>query len=574
MSRINSFPGLRFFRTFSITAVIACFAIAAFAQSALDGFDPNANGAVRSIVVQADGKILLGGVFTTLSPNGGTPVVRNHIARLNPDGTLDAAFDPNVNGSIVAIAVQSNGQILIGGLFTTVSPNGSAAVTRNNIARLNSDGTLDANFDPNANGNIFSLAVQTDGKVLAGGLFTTIGGQTRIFFARLDGTTGEADSFDPNSNAPVSAITLQPSGKILVGGSFTNIGGQVRNRIARLDPASGLADSFDPDAGQAVLSIAVQADGKVLAGGQFLTMGGQQRYRIARLEPVNGAVDAFNPIADNIVNSVVVQADGNVLLGGFFTTIGPSDRPAAPSGPIGQPRNYIARIDAITGLPDSFKPTANQAVFSLAVQPDGKILAGGLFTTLAPNMGTPVPRNRIARIETYASQSGNISGIITYGNADVSPRFVSNVFLSGAGSVPVSAFSSFPDGTYGLSGFGSGSYTVTPTKKGDVNGITSFDAARVAQHTAGVNALTGNQLIVADVSGNGTISSFDAGQIARYTSGLQGFGSTGSWRFTPASRNYASVAGNITDEDFTALLMGEVSGNWTNTGAKPIANKR
>ena len=58
-------------------------------------------------------------------------------------------------------------------------------------------------------------------------------------------------------------------GKILVGGAFTSIGGQTRNRIARLDATTGLADPFDPNANDFVLSIAVQADGKILAGGSF-----------------------------------------------------------------------------------------------------------------------------------------------------------------------------------------------------------------------------------------------------------------------------------------------------------------
>ena len=84
--------------------------------SALDGFDPNANGPVHVVVVQPDGKILIGGDFTTLSPNGGAPVTRNHIARLNPDGTLDTAFDPNANDSVYAIAVQADGKILVGGI--------------------------------------------------------------------------------------------------------------------------------------------------------------------------------------------------------------------------------------------------------------------------------------------------------------------------------------------------------------------------------------------------------------------------------------------------------------------------
>src|ERR1700674_3035418 len=79
-------------------------------QSALDGFDPNANSTVNVVVVQPDGKILLGGIFTTLSPNGGPPVTRNHIARLNPDGSLDAAFNPNADNFVLTIAVQADGK--------------------------------------------------------------------------------------------------------------------------------------------------------------------------------------------------------------------------------------------------------------------------------------------------------------------------------------------------------------------------------------------------------------------------------------------------------------------------------
>ena len=81
-------------------------------QSALDGFDPNANSTIRVVVVQPDGKILLGGEFTTLSSNGGATVTRNRIARLNPDGTLDATFDPNANNMVLSIAIQADGKIL------------------------------------------------------------------------------------------------------------------------------------------------------------------------------------------------------------------------------------------------------------------------------------------------------------------------------------------------------------------------------------------------------------------------------------------------------------------------------
>jgi uncharacterized delta-60 repeat protein len=357
------------------------------AQSALDGFDPGANDIVRVIVVQADGKILLGGEFTTLAPKGGATVTRNHIARLNSDGTLDTAFNPNANGIILSIAVQPDGKILAGGYFTNIG-----GQTRNRIARLDATTGLADSFNPDSNNAVGAIAVQADGKILVGGSFNganSIGGQARNYMARLDPATGLSDSFDPHAALVVDEIVVQADGKILVAGGFASIGGQVRNRMARLDPATGLADSFDPNANSYVLGIAVQADGKILAGGEFTSIGGQARHNIARLDATTGLADSFDPSAngaDSAVFAVEVQTDGKILACGSFASIG------------GQARNYIARLDATTGLADSFNPNANGVVFSIAVQADGKILAGGGFNG-ANSIGGQT-RNRIARLET------------------------------------------------------------------------------------------------------------------------------------------------------------------------------
>ena len=98
-----------------------------FSVSALDGFNPNANDTVSSVALQADGKIVIGGYFTSI---GG--VARNYIARLNADGTVDADFNPGTDYYVNSIALQANGKILIGGGFSSVG-----GVTRNKIARLN-----------------------------------------------------------------------------------------------------------------------------------------------------------------------------------------------------------------------------------------------------------------------------------------------------------------------------------------------------------------------------------------------------------------------------------------------------
>jgi hypothetical protein len=134
-----------------------------------------------------------------------------------------------------------------------------------------------------------------------------------------------------------------------------------------------------------------------------------------------------------------------------------------------------------------------------------------------------------------------------------------------------------------LNVFGPGPYTVTPSKPFAFDGsINSFDAARVVAHVAGFGLLTGNALVVADVSGNGVVNSFDAAQIARYVANTPSFGSVGTWKFytvpnvpfppgtTPTSRTYPTIDSNLTAQNYTGLLIGDVSGNWQNPGARPV----
>ena len=154
--------------------------------------------------------------------------------------------------------------------------------------------------------------------------------------------------------------------------------------------------------------------------------------------------------------------------------------------------------------------------------------------------------------------------------------------VDAVGPPDVSATTDFPSGSYALELFGPGPYVVTPSKTGGTNNaINSFDAGKISAHVAGTSNLTGNQLVVADVSGNGLVQSFDAAFIARYVTAIPGTGLTGTWRFytvpnvpfppgtTPSSRTYAEINSNIAGENYTGLLMGEVSGNWQNTGARP-----
>jgi uncharacterized delta-60 repeat protein len=407
----------------SIAVLLTAAAAATRGQSA-DGFNPNVNGIVEAVAVQPDGKILIGGIFSSV---GGQ--ARSYLARLNPDGTLDAAFNPNATASILSIAVQADGKILVGGGFN--GANSIGGQTRNYIARLDPTTGLADSFNPNSNNIVGSIAVQGDGKILASGSFTGIGGQPRNGIARLNPTTGLADSFNPNANNIVASVALQADGKILAGGYFTRIGGQPRNRIARLDPTTGLADSFNPNANDGfppadgISLLVVQADGKILAGGAFSTIGGQTRDYIARLDPKTGLADSFNPNPNDSVESIALQADGKILAGGLFTSIG------------GQPRSGIARLDPNTGLADSFNPNASGSIHevsSMAVQIDGKILAGGSFTSIGGQ-----PRNNIARLEAGLTPTivgaANISTRLAVGTND--NVLIGGIIIQGTGQKEV-----------------------------------------------------------------------------------------------------------------------------------------
>src|SRR5207302_8400656 len=148
-----------------------------------------------------------------------------------------------------------------------------------------------------------------------------------------------------------------------------------RNHIARLDATLGSADSFNPNSNNEVDVIVVQPDGKILAGGFFNganSIGGATRNRIARLDRATGLADSFDPNASAQVDAIAVQADGKILAGGVFSG-------ADSSG--GQTRNRIARLETDSRLDETLNlSTDGNEVLATAVQTDGKILIGGIFS--------------------------------------------------------------------------------------------------------------------------------------------------------------------------------------------------
>ncbi|MCB1202984.1 MAG: delta-60 repeat domain-containing protein [Verrucomicrobiae bacterium] len=241
-----------------------------------------ADNIVYAIAVQPDGKILLGGLFGSV---GGS--VRNRIARLEADGGIDESFDPGTgpDDAIYSLCLQPDGRVLIGGAFESY-----AATSRARVARLEPNGTLDSTFNPGSgfDDRVVSLAMQADGKVLAAGFFTQLDGLSRNRIARM-GVDGAIDgSFTPGSGADgrIYTIVMQADGRILVGGVFQSFNGTARNRIARLNGNGSLDSSFDPGSGanDEVDAVALQEDGRILVGGAFSSFDGLSQNGLVRLD--------------------------------------------------------------------------------------------------------------------------------------------------------------------------------------------------------------------------------------------------------------------------------------------------
>ena len=210
-----------------------------------------ASSDINSIVIQSDGKILIGGGFNIW--NG---TLAQFIVRLNSNGTRDTTFTTNIgtgpNSSVYSIAIQSDGKILLGGQFSSWS-----GTTVGRIVRLESTGTRDTTFSTNngtgANSNVQSIAIQSDGKIVVGGLFTTFNGTNTRGLARLnsDGSLDTAfdtvidfGANDSTTVAKVNTITVQSDGKIVVGGLFTNFNYAPADKLARLNSDGSLDTAF------------------------------------------------------------------------------------------------------------------------------------------------------------------------------------------------------------------------------------------------------------------------------------------------------------------------------------------
>lgn len=346
------------------------------------------NPLVREVKVLPDNKIIIVGDFRLY--NG---VVRNRIAKLNADGTLDSSFVSSllINEAINTCEIQSDGKIIVGGNFTNFG-----GLPINRIARLNSDGSLDYSFIIGSGFNesfIGDIALQNDGKIIVVGNFTTYNGvvNNRIVRLNADGSLDTTFNVGSGANFIIATVEIQSDGKILIGGQFTTFNGVNKNGILRLNADGSTDTSFLSGTGldgNAVFCIRALTNGKILVASRSVTYNGAAVGSMFRLNS-DGTRDTtfINVGHSREFTNFIIQPDGKILaLNSGSSTSGTNNVVF-----------YLNRLSANGAYDTSFGVATmsqfKQQPYSLGLQSDGKIIVGGHFDSFK-NQG----KNRVARI--------------------------------------------------------------------------------------------------------------------------------------------------------------------------------
>ena len=345
---------------------------------------------VTTLAVQNDGKVVAGGQAYFTNYNG-TPI--NYICRINTNGTLDSAFQANVGSgpagsglTLSKIVVQPDGKILVGGTFSTFN-----GTNRSGLTRLNTDGSVDTTFIGTNSGaggtfapNVAAIALQADGKIIAGGFFYTFNGTAVPSVARLnsDGTVDHSFAVPALQGFSVGAVGAQTDGKVFVGGTFTSWNGFTTPGIVRLNTNGSVDSVFSPthpNPFPSITALYAPGDGSVFVGGSVQgTTTNTTRY-FAHLTST-GAIDPTYPTPDGPVADIQPWPFGGLLVGGRFRNVA------------AQSRGDMCYFDGsgnldVTFAPQPFAVASNDIVhiYSIGVAPDGKIVFGGWFTNYPNN---------------------------------------------------------------------------------------------------------------------------------------------------------------------------------------------
>jgi uncharacterized delta-60 repeat protein len=497
---------------------------------------PDSNYVLRKVLLQNDGKILILGYFTSF--NG---TFTAGLARLNSDGTLDTAFAANIgsnNNGLNTLALQADGKIILGGL-NSFYWNGAY---RSSILRLNADGTIDSSFTCTyANGpsnvTVNQVAVQSDGKILyALNNGTYISGVGVNSFGRLnaDGTLDTAFStnlgngagvydseFGVVAGSAVYCMAIKSDGKIIVGGPFTywndvdGAGGLVLlNSNGTLNT---YLDGYDLSSSSinAPYSITIQSDGKFFINNY--SVGSFQRHNANGTKDVN-----FSTLfAEGPVQTAIQLSSGQYLAGGYFNSWQGDS-------------NYqgIVKINSAMTALSTFTEPIPDLVFAIVVGGGGR---GNNTQGCGGGAGAIVYGLVPKSTSVTVGAGGQISG--TPGNGG-DPSTYSTLYADGGGGGALNSSlygggATAPSGTattgtnlmYAVGGNGGASVTSTGTITGSAGGSgTSGGSGGGATNSASGGVTTGGVGGRGFVGGGGGAARITVSSSATATAGAGGAG--------------------------------------------------
>ncbi|RKX33899.1 MAG: hypothetical protein DRP71_08860 [Verrucomicrobia bacterium] len=368
-------------------------------------FAPNLNDWATTVLLSQDGKVTVGGSFTSA---GG--ISHNSIVRLNADGTIDDTFAIGFgfNAEVQTLVAQSDGKMIAVGKFSFFNQTPTSG-----IARLNADGTLDQSFDPGTGFGypaasftrfVYSSALLNDDRILLAGNFISYNGAAQTGFAALS-SSGQLDpAFDSELRTPgeVHALLQLNDGRTFIGGDFNRVDNEIRGGVALLKADGTVDTTFNPseDFDGVVKSLARHADGKVVAGGDFTKYGSTTTTGVAQFE-ADGALDTDFAAAGSTFTDVLalaVQSDGKVIAGGKI-----SNESFVSTG--------ITRLNTDGSKDDTFNIGTGFDVWveSIAIQSDGKILAGGFFSNFNGS-----PASKLARLNADGTRDAGFASTDTF----------------------------------------------------------------------------------------------------------------------------------------------------------------
>ena len=335
------------------------------------------NGPVNAVISIPSGGWYVAGSFSNV--NG---ITRNNLARINSDGTLHS-FNPSINNIVYCLALDASNNLYVGGIFSGVG----ASIARSRLAKYDNTGNL-TSFNPTFNGDVHSICIDGSSNLYVGGNFTTVGGTTtRNRLAKFN-SSGVLQTFNPDINNIVLSICSDVSNNIYVGGQFTTIGGSTtRNYLAKFD-ATGTLTTFNPNLNNYAYCLVTDASSNLYVGGSFTTVGGITRNRLAKLDAL-GTLLTFNPNVNSIVKAIAINNAGALYIGGSFTLIGGVTS-----------RKNLAKLDA-AGNVASFNPNPNNSVNAIALNNTSSVYVGGYFDVV----GNLTTQNYIAKFDI----SGNLT---------------------------------------------------------------------------------------------------------------------------------------------------------------------